>query len=111
MRTWFDWGDGINSGWTAMYASGATASASHAWNAKGTYQIKVKAKDIHGVENSWSDPLPVQMALPLGMKGAHLLEHLFSGSRICYRCSNTCLGTNRILSHSFFFSFHFIQIM
>lgn len=74
---WFDWGDGTNSGWTARYASGATTSASHTWNAKGTYQIKVKAKDIHGVESAWSDPLSVQMPLSLGMRGAHLLEHLF----------------------------------
>ena len=72
----FDWGDGTNSGWTARYASGATASASHTWNAQGTYQIKVKAKDAHGVESSWSDPLSVQMPLFLGIGSAHLLQHL-----------------------------------
>jgi hypothetical protein len=74
---WFDWGDGTNSGWTGPYASGVTASASHTWNVKGQYQIKVKAKDVHGVESVWSDLLPVQMPISLGMTGFHLLEHLF----------------------------------
>ena len=36
-------------------------SASHIWNAKGTYSIKVKAKDINGAESDWSDPLAVIM--------------------------------------------------
>jgi hypothetical protein len=58
---WFDWGDGANSGWIGPYASGATASAKHKWSVKGTYQIKVKAKDIYGAESTWSDPLPVSM--------------------------------------------------
>jgi hypothetical protein len=58
---WFDWGDGANSGWIGPYASGATASAKHKWSVKGTYQIKVKAKDIYGAESNWSDPLPVSM--------------------------------------------------
>ena len=74
---WFDWGDGTNSGWTTRYASGAIASASHKWSAKGTYQITVKAKDAHGAESAWSDPLPVQMPLSLGMKIPHLFARLF----------------------------------
>jgi len=58
---WFDWGDGTNSGWVGTYASGATASAKHTWTVKGSYQIKVKAKDTNGAESAWSDPLPVKM--------------------------------------------------
>jgi hypothetical protein len=26
------------------------------WDEKGTFDIKVKAKDIHGFEGEWSDP-------------------------------------------------------
>lgn len=50
---WFDWGDGTNSGWVGSYASGATGSAKHRWSAQGSYQIKVKAKDIYDAESDW----------------------------------------------------------
>jgi hypothetical protein len=52
---WFDWGDGINSGWLD------TQSASYSWIQEGTYQIKVKAKDINGAESDWSNPLTVDI--------------------------------------------------
>jgi len=58
---WFDWGDGTNSGWVGPFASGVTASANHAWTTKGTYAIKVKAKDTSAAESVWSDPLSVSM--------------------------------------------------
>jgi len=58
---WFDWGDGENSGWIGLFDSGVEASASHIWDEKGNYEIKVKAKDIYGVESEWSDPLVISM--------------------------------------------------
>ena len=58
---WFDWGDGSNSGWIGPYDSGDNAIASHIWDKIGIYEICVKAKDIHGFESEWSDPLPVTM--------------------------------------------------
>ena len=57
----FSWGDGTYSGWIGPYAPGETASASHNWSDKGTYQVKVKALDEYGKESEWSDPLPVTM--------------------------------------------------
>jgi hypothetical protein len=57
----FDWGDGEYSGWIGPYYSGQTAQASHIWTAKGDYRIRVKAKDEHGVQSSWSDPLSISM--------------------------------------------------
>jgi hypothetical protein len=63
---WFDWGDGNNSGWVGPYASGATGSAQHLWTVKGSYSIKVKARDIFGAESNWSDPLPVAMPTSQG---------------------------------------------
>jgi parallel beta-helix repeat protein len=56
----WDWGDGSFSDWLGPNNSGMQVSASHGW-AKGSYDIKVKAKDIHGAESDWSDPLPVSM--------------------------------------------------
>ena len=57
----FDWGNGSNSGWIGPIDSGETANASHIWEEKGNYEIKVKAKDVHGEESPWSDPLPITM--------------------------------------------------
>jgi len=56
----WDWGDGSYSDWLGSYASGDEASASHTWS-QGSYNIKVKAKDIRGYESEWSDPLEVSM--------------------------------------------------
>ena len=58
----FDWGDGEYSGWIGPYASGETAEASYQWQTKGDYEIRVKAKDEHGIQSDWSDALPVTMA-------------------------------------------------
>jgi hypothetical protein len=57
----FDWGDGSYSDWVGPYASGEEASASHKWTNKGSYKIRAKAKDIHGVQSEWSDSLPITM--------------------------------------------------
>jgi hypothetical protein len=57
----FDWGDGEYSGWLGPYYSGGTVEASHIWEEKGDYQIRVKAKDEHGAQSEWSDPLSISM--------------------------------------------------
>jgi hypothetical protein len=57
----FDWDDGQTSNWDGPYDSGRTISATHIWNEKGTYNVKVKAKDISGAESEWSDPLSISM--------------------------------------------------
>ena len=35
--------------------------AEHAWQSTGSFNIKVRAKDIHGEESDWSKSLPVTM--------------------------------------------------
>jgi hypothetical protein len=57
----WDWGDGSTSVWEGPYTSGVTCQATHNWNEKGDYSVKVKAKDIHGEESDWSDSLPIKM--------------------------------------------------
>jgi hypothetical protein len=59
----FDWGDGSTSEWLGPHASGALCNASYNWPSTGQYPIRVKAKDVHGVESEWSDPLSVSMPL------------------------------------------------
>jgi hypothetical protein len=40
---------------------GEKVTASHLWQSTGSYTITVQAKDDHGLESTWSDPLPVSM--------------------------------------------------
>ena len=63
----WDWGDGNYSYWLGPHGSGETAEASHVWERKGDYSVRVKAKDIYGGESIWSDPLSVKMpkSLPI----------------------------------------------
>lgn len=55
-----DWGDGNNSGWLGPYNSGVSAAVSHTYAAKGTYEVKAKAKDVYDAESGWGT-LPIRM--------------------------------------------------
>ncbi|MBE3136128.1 MAG: PKD domain-containing protein [Thermoplasmata archaeon] len=57
----WDWGDGNQSGWLGPYTSGATTYANYTWSAAETYNITVKAKDIHDKTSNWSDPLTIHV--------------------------------------------------
>ena len=54
----WDWGN-ETSDWLGPYDSGKKVTASHIWNEKESYNIKVKAKDVYDEESPWSDPLPI----------------------------------------------------
>lgn len=56
----FDWGDGTFN-FTDWYEPDETASFSHSWSKKGSYNLRIKAIDDHGAESAWSDPLPIKM--------------------------------------------------
>jgi len=57
----FDWRDNTTSEWIGPFKSGETINASHAWKEEGTYKIRVKAKDVNGLESPWSDYTVVSM--------------------------------------------------
>jgi hypothetical protein len=57
----FDWGDGKSSGWLGPYKSGTKVIAHHMWDKKGTFQIRVKAKDVNDAQSEWSESLTVTM--------------------------------------------------
>jgi hypothetical protein len=57
----FDWNDGSNSGWIGPYNSGEIITMNHTWAEKGTYRVKVKAKDTNNNESPWSDPLYISI--------------------------------------------------
>lgn len=57
----FDWNDFTSTDWLGPYNSGQSVSESHRWDDPGTYNVKVKAKDLAGSESPWSDALTVEM--------------------------------------------------
>jgi agmatine deiminase len=91
----WDWGDGTISEWVGPFGSGLTATAQHSWTEKGTYSVRVKAKDIQGDESNWSEPLSVTMPLSQTIIGSffealeqhfpflfHFLQEIFSRAGI-----------------------------
>ena len=57
----FDWGNDEFSEWIGLYDSGQTVEQGHSWNEEGTFVIRVIAKDNHGVQSEWSEPLTISM--------------------------------------------------
>ena len=72
----FDWDDDSSSEWLGPYESGVIISANHTWNFRGTYNIRVRAKDIYGMVSIWSDPLKISMPYSYN-QGAQRLVDLF----------------------------------
>jgi hypothetical protein len=56
----FDWGEG-NTSWSGFVNTGEIISMNYTWSDMGTYEVKVKVQDEHGLESDWSDPLFVTM--------------------------------------------------
>jgi len=62
----WDWGDGSSTQWSVYYVeSGGEISEYHVFLEDGTYNIKLKTKDVYGAESEWSDPYSVTMPLNL----------------------------------------------
>jgi hypothetical protein len=55
MKYCFDWDDNTVS-WTERVAS---ASLNHTWEKPGIYELKVKARDVFGLDSAWSESLVV----------------------------------------------------
>jgi len=73
----WDWGDGSISEWIGPYDSGAPCMTNHTWSKKGTYEIKVQAKDAHGGESNWatlSVTMPCSYNIPFIQCWMKLLE-------------------------------------
>jgi hypothetical protein len=78
-QVWYMWdcGDGKNSGWLGPYNSGVTINTTRNWTVKGSYSIKVKAKDTLGAESPWSDSLPITMPYTYKPPLIQFLDWLF----------------------------------
>ena len=83
----FDWADGTEPEWIGPYDPGDVVSVSHIWDLKGTFSVKVKAKDdpngdgdlSDGLESVWSDSLPVTMPK---LKSRFIFEKIFTIFRL-----------------------------
>jgi hypothetical protein len=53
----WDWGDGNFSDWLG------TNEATYSWAGENNYNVRVMARDEHGGESEWSDPLPFSTPL------------------------------------------------
>lgn len=56
----WSWGDEI-SDWMGPYESGETVETVHTWTTKGTYDVKVIAKDSDDALSGWSEPLTIRI--------------------------------------------------
>jgi len=66
---YIDWGDGTFEEWIGPFDSEAAGSAQHSWNEKGTFLIKIKAKDVHGAESDWTT---LEVEMPINKNSIHL---------------------------------------
>ena len=57
----FDWGNDVYSNWIGPSSSGDVVEVSHSWSEEGSFDVRVIAKDEHGVQSQWSDTLIVSM--------------------------------------------------
>jgi hypothetical protein len=71
-----DWGDNTTSGWLGPYPSGAQEIVSHNWSQKGTFSVKVKAKDMHGAESDWGI-LPMKIPVSYDLPNVLFFKWLF----------------------------------
>jgi len=58
----WDWGDGNISEWLGPYAFGEQVKTTHLWADNGTYDIRVRAKDVLGEESSWSSAYQITIS-------------------------------------------------
>ena len=79
----WDWGDGNFSDWLGPYVSGGVVNVSYIWSEPGVFDVRVKARDVFGLESVWSDPLSITMpknkpyVMKLLMQLSEKYENLF----------------------------------
>jgi len=70
-----DWGDQSPLIWQGPYHSGDTAMLTHSWTSDGSYDIRVKAKDLYGDESEWSESLSVSIPKTRDRSILQVLHH------------------------------------
>lgn len=67
---YIEWGDGDIEEWIGPYNSSEEVILSHKWEEEGTYNIRAKAKDVHGAESLWSN---LEITMPLLKQSTYFL--------------------------------------
>ncbi len=93
----FDWGDGSELVWSDFIASGETLSVDKVFQDEGTYNIRVKAKDVNGAYSEYSSPLSVQIRVPT-TTGCIEVKSDSTGAEVWLDGENTGKVTNTILA-------------
>jgi hypothetical protein len=57
----WDFGDNSEPFWTYNYQT-YRGTISHQYSKPGNYQVRVKAKDVYGMESPWSDPIEIKIS-------------------------------------------------
>jgi hypothetical protein len=73
----WNWSDGTFSNWLGPYDSGDVVLAHHTWMGAGTYEVRVKAKDIYSHESSWSDPKTIHIVNEATLEIGNITGGLF----------------------------------
>jgi hypothetical protein len=71
-----NWSDGTGEVCIGPFASGEEVTNTHTWSAKGTYMVKVKARDTYTAESDWAT-LTVTMPCSYNKPIPYFLELLF----------------------------------
>ena len=57
----WSWGNGEMSEWLGPFDSGDEISTANTWSDLGTYEVRVRSKDVHENIGDWSEPLPIDI--------------------------------------------------
>ena len=100
----FDWGDGNYSAWIGPYPSGETAIGSYDWQALGTYQIRVKARDSWGASSNWSEPFTFTVIVNTPPSAPTITGSAFArtGKAYEYSFTSTDINDNQTVSYFVF---------
>lgn len=82
----FDWGDGTNSGWMGPFNSNEESIIRYVWDEKGTYFVKVKARDSTGALSEWSEEITIDLSFEKKLNKEKIIlpfhhqiqEHMFN---------------------------------
>jgi hypothetical protein len=76
-----NWSDDTGEVCIGPYASGKEVTNTHTWSVKGTYVVKVKARDIYNAESDWTTltvTMPCSLPfMPFWMKVMERFPHAF----------------------------------
>jgi hypothetical protein len=78
---YMDWGDTTSSNWVGPYPANETVTLTHTYTKKGSFTIKVQARDIYYAVSPWGTlevTMPTEVSLPFFLKFLYRFPLLFT---------------------------------